>query len=573
MTRPSLHQHHSVVNRNALLREVRARDALMNAPMINSYSGPEYISVELEGRLKVVAERHFKIIVEHHMGEGRFSYEDAPNPVNQLGPVHQDCTPVVTSNDFESFMAAFGKRCNFMQEKEGDDIDDATFKEAMDIIREIPDGLFEPWDENEADRSHWMSKFGPAKQKRMADAFEVIPDATPTYLGTKDLSVKAECLIKRDDPEWAPRVIYAGNDVFNTVTGPPSMVVMQRAVSLTRDMQIPFGEVLVDFGYKTTDTALCDFLFDDIRLKETVEGDFSRNDREQRSRVALIYDAWLSKLGMPLWFRTLLLDLEHFTVRNFRFGFSAKLAFQLPTGTTSTTPRNSLYNGTMFAVAVRRQKLRTEDWYSDIGKLYQIAARAVILGDDILARLFRRLALDGWTKTVADFKMVLKAKAPRINGDATFLSRRIFAEVDQACMVPLLGKMLVRFNVRATSNDAITDSAYMAGKSLSYAYECRHVPLLSRIFLARYWMEADHELVQLEDLTWFTKTSNLSLDQIVAAIRDETVLIDDMDFGLWCCEQYDLDLEEVRELFEMTVLDAEVKVLDMPNLANMACDL
>jgi hypothetical protein len=569
MNRPSPHQHHAVVNRNRKVAGERARDALLGAPTVNAYSGPDYVAEDLDGRLKVVASREFKLNVEAHLGEGKFSYEDAPNPINQLGAVHAGCTPLVTSNDFDSFMAAFNKRGNFMQDGPDDDITDEAFAEALEIIAEIPDGLFEPWDENDFDRSRWSDKFDPAKQKRMADAYEQIPSATSSYIGKKDLSVKQECLIKRDDAEWAPRVIYAGNDVFNSVTGPPSMIVMERAVALTRDMKVPFGEVMVEFAYKTTDVKLCDFLFTDAKMSETVEGDFSRNDKEQRSRVAHLYDAWLAKLGMPSWFRKLLLDLEHFTVQNLRFGFRAKLAFQLPTGTTSTTPRNSLYNGTMFAVAVRRQ-IKTQLLLVNGLK---IAARAVILGDDILARLYRRLCLQGWVGTVADFKMVLKAKAPRANGAATFLSRRIFTDVDRPCMVPLLGKMLVRFNVRATINDDVTDSAYMAGKALSYAYECRHVPFLSEMFLKRYEMEDDKSCVRLQDLTWFTRTSNNSLEQIVAAIKNERILIDEWDFGTWCCEQYDLDLCEVQELFEGTILNPEQCVVDYPNLHKMNCDL
>jgi len=579
--RPSPHQHHSVVNRNAVLRELRARDDLIGAPLLNQYAGPSYVSDELEGRLKVVAERHFKIILEHHMGEGKFSYEDAPNPVNQLGAVHEMCTPLVTSNDFDSFMAAFNKRSNFMQ-GEDDDIDDEAFRQALEIIDEIPDGLFDLWDENEADRNAWLADFSPAKIRDMQDGYEEIPGASASYLGRKDLSVKQECLIKRDDPTWAPRLIYAGNRPFNAATGPASKEVMKRAVHLTRTLKCPIGDVLIEYGYKTTDVALCEFLFDDVRLTETIEGDFSRNDREQRSRVALLYDAWLAKLRMPQWFRTLLLDIEKYTVVNKRFGFSAKMAFQLPTGTTSTTPRNSLYNATMFAVAVRRQQhvIGGASYSPPVKKGMNITqlracpvlARGLVLGDDLLARIRKRFVLDEWVRTVCDFKMVLKAKSPRADGAATFLSRRIFTDVDVKCMVPLLGKMLVRFNVRATINDDVTDSAYMAGKALSYAYECRHVPFLSRIFLERYEMEDDKSMVKLQDLTWFTKTSGMSLDKIVKAIHNEKVKVSNDDFGRWCCLQYDLDLEDVRELFTETILNPSMVSLDLPNLANMDCD-
>lgn len=580
--RPSPHQHHSVVNRNVKLREVRARDALLNEPKTNQYSGPDYH--DPAQRLSTVAKRDFKIVVDHIHGEGSHSYLPPPNPVNQLGAIHGSCIPIVTSSDYHSFMASFNKRCNFMQESVDDDISDEAFSEAMDIIAEVKQrsaGLLEPWDENDADRADWMSKFSPAKQRRMEEGYENIPSANAAYIGKKDLSVKAECLIKRDDPEWAPRVIYAGNDTFNSVTGPASNQVMKRAVKLTREFKIPFGDVMVEFAYSTTDVSLCDFLFEDARFKETIEGDFSRNDREQRSRTALLYDAWLELLGMPQWFRTLLLDIEHYTVQNLKYGFRAKLAFQLPTGTTSTTPRNSLYNATMFAVAVRRQ-IKDGTLPSPVvsascqpisGGECRIAGVATILGDDILARLMRRLSLTGWVKSVADFKMVLKAKAPRINGEATLLSRRIFAEVDRPCMVPLLGKMLVRFNVRATRNAEVSDSAYMAGKALSYAYECRHVPFLSNMFLTRYMMEGDADDVQLQDLTWFTRSSNMSLQQIITAIKNEKVVIDEYEFGAWCCEQYDLDLEEVRELFANTVLNPDIVELDIPTLSKMQCDL
>lgn len=556
--RPSPHQHPAVKNRNAHAAAERERDAATSTPLINHYTGAYYVAAELNGRMKVQARREIKLVVPHDFTEGHLDYTEPSNPINQLGAIPEQCVPLVTSADYESFMASFNKRCNFMQAGAADDLDDASFSEAMDIISALPDNLFDEWDDNDFDRDRWMGKFDPGKKARMAAAYAEIPGATSAYIGQKDLSVKQECLIKRDDPEWAPRVIYAGNDVFNAVTGPASMVVMERLVEMTREHKIPFGEVQVEYAYKTTDVKLCDFLFDDPSLQDTIEGDYSRNDREQRSRTALLYDAFLAKIKMPQWFRTLLLDLEHYTVVNHRYGFRAKLAFQLPTGTTSTTPRNSLYNTLMFAVSCRRQKRR---------------ARAVILGDDLLARINKRFNLDAWIRSVASFKMVLKAKAPRVNGEATFLSRRIFAEVDRPCMVPLLGKMLVRFNVRSTTNQQITDSQYMAGKALSYAYECRHVPFLSAMFMKRFHMEGDNDRVQPQDLTWFAKTSGLGSKDLIKAIEHESVKIDEMDFGAWCCEQYNLDLEDVRELFEAIVLNPTAEMVDVPNLAMMQCDL
>jgi hypothetical protein len=372
-------------------------------------------------------------------------------------------------------MAAFNKRCNFQQEKEGDDIEDTMFYDALKVIAEWPD-MFDSWDDEECDRERWLNKFDVNKRRDMERAYGEIVGASSKYIGTKTLSVKKGVLIKRDDPEWAPRIIYAGNDVFNSVTGPALMVAMERLVAMTKS-GVKIGDINVKFAYKTTDVELCEFVIDD-QFPVTVEGDFSRNDREQRSRVALLFDAVLEKLRMPQWLRNLLLDLEHYTVESTKFGFRAELKFQLPTGTTSTTARNSIYNAVMFAVICRRQNRR---------------GKAIILGDDLLASLNQRLDIKLWVEQVALFKMVLKGKEVQMDGQATFLSRRIFAGVSRPCMVPLLGKMLVRFNIRGQQNDAISDSTYMAGKALSYAYESRHVPALRDLFLRRYRMEKDNK--------------------------------------------------------------------------------
>jgi len=468
--------------------------------------------------------------------------------------VHGSDIPVVTSNDMESFLAAFGKRCNFLQEKEGDDIDDPAFEEACAVIDALPD-IFPAWDENPVDRERWMGKFDQKKRDRMDAAWSELPDATPSYLGQKDLSVKQEVLIKRNDPSWAPRVIYAGNDQFNTCTGPASMVVMERVVALSRQSKI--GPIDVKFAYKANDVELVNHIHDPA-YPEIVEGDFSRNDREQRSRVALIYDRWLGKLNMPQWFRDLLLQLETYQVRSRRFNLSATLQFQLPTGTTSTTPRNSVYNATMFAVACLRQKIKS--------------GKALILGDDLLAALLHRLCLNKWVMDVASFKMVLKAKAPQLNGEATFLSRRLVLDSPSSCMVPLLGKTLVRFNVRGTHNDACSDSAYMAGKALSYAYEYRHIPMLRDIFLQRFELEEDAPKITISEVSWFTRTSGVELKDMVAAIKNEKTLIEDDEFSLWVCEFYDSDLEEVRELFEDTILCQLPLVLDDPRIQRFSHD-
>lgn len=544
------HQAYWVRNRNQEARSARASAP----PPITISQACADAQYDASGYLKVVPVRQFDFVVPYELTEGKFTHSEAANPLNQLGALHEQCVPLVTSNDFHSFLAAFNKRSNFHQAEEDDDIEDAEFRESLNLIRSLPD-IFEIWDDNDSDRERWLDKFDSSKRQRMEDAYGTVADCDAEYLGTKDLSVKQEVLIKRDDPEWAPRVIYAGNDAFNAVTGPACMIIMERLVSLLAEHKV--GPVKVMLGYKTNDVKLATFLAQSAH-QETVEGDFSRNDREQRSRVARLIDAWLGKLGMPSWYRSLLLKLESYKVQNKRFGFKARLEFQLPTGTTMTTARNSMYNITMFALTCIRQRREAD---------------ALVLGDDLLARVSKRFDLNDWVKTVANFKMVLKPKAPALDGEATFLSRRIFADRAEPCMVPLLGKMLVRFNIRATMNESCSDSQYMAGKALSYAYECRHVPTLRDIFLERYRDEDDGGKVTLDDLTWFARSSGIyDVDTLLRSIKDEPVIVDEDEFGMWCCLHYDLMLVEVEDLFRSTILDARITMLDSPLLEHMSHD-
>lgn len=532
----SRHQSHVVHNRNARLR---------SAPKITIQRTGDLITDPTDARLKVIPEREFEFKVPFQLGEGKHSYHEAPNPVNQLGPLIEGHVPVATSNDYMSFLAAFNKRANFQQKDEHDDIDDDSFRRAMSIIEGLPD-IFTPWDENDLDRDRWLSKFDERKRKRMVDAYDEFTSVDYKYIGTKDLSVKQEILLKRYDDKWAPRLIYAGNDAFNSITGPVAMVAMERFVAFCKGNAI--GTVQFMPAYKTTDVQLLEFLVDDT-FTHTVEGDFSANDREQRSRVNKLFGAWCKKMAMPAWFIKLNDKLEHFKIQNRNFGFQAKIKYQLPTGTTNTTVRNSMYNATMFAVICQRQRR---------------SGKAVILGDDLLARLNQRLDIKLWVEQVARFKMVLKGKEPRLDGEATFLSRRIILHTTTPCMVPLIGKMLARFNARGTMNPSCSDNSYMAGKALSYAFECRHVPFLRNFFLKRYKMHEDAR-PDFSDLSWFTRTSGYdSLDKIVKAIHDEEVLVSDDIFADWLIGLYDSDLYELEVLMEEIILSKSATITCQP---------
>jgi hypothetical protein len=531
------------------------------APIVSFDDDNEWAGTQpRHGRLKVVTQRAFDMKVPFELYEGKFSYEDAPNPVNQTGALLSEQVPVVTSNDFESFLAAFGKRCNFVQDGPEDDIEDDVFYEAMDTIKalaSVGQTLFgdSEWHETPEDVARWLDKFDESKRARMVAATEHVPWADPSYLATKDLSVKLEVLLKRYDPDWAPRVIYAGNDAFNRVTGPAMMVAMERLMSLTQ--AVPLGPLRVKLAYKTSDVDLVTFLDSDDH-PHAYEGDFSRNDREQRSRVALLTDAWFEVLCMPSWLRTLVLEMEDFTVQNKRFGLRAQLKYQLPTGTTLTTFRNSCYNATMASVACARQAV--------------VSAKACILGDDILMVTCRAFCISLWKRLVDRFKMVLKGKAVKLNGEATLLSRRIIIFGDEiTCMLPLIGKALARFNARASMNSGVSDSQYMAGKALSYAYEFRHVPFMRDFFMQRFHSE-DQSFLTLDDLTWFTRTSGMDVHQIIKATREESMLVNDEIFREWVMDTYDLGLTDLGEICEATIVNRELVFVEHPEVDLLAID-
>nr|QKI79999.1 RNA-dependent RNA polymerase [Erysiphe necator associated abispo virus 9] len=505
----------------------------------------------LEGHLRVSTERTYQLDVPHFCSdEGKKQFDAMSNPLNQCGPLFLEEVPVVTGSDYQSFMAAFNKRCNTVHT---DDIEDDVYNAAYDLTASLP-ARFDPWEENEVDRARWMAKFDPMKRQRMEDAYHEIPNTSVKHIGTKELSVKHETLIKRNDPSWAPRVIYAGSDVFNAVTGPAAMVAMERFNTLLATGPIRGIETLT--AYKQTDTTLASFVSDNKKYTHIVEGDYSANDKHQRKRVHLLFDKFLSVISMPSWLRELLRGINRFKVQSRHYGLTATLDNQLPTGTTFTTCRNSYYNWAMFVTGMQQQKAN---------------GRALILGDDLLAAMDKAINLRQWVRHVDRFKMVLKAKNPLNWGDATFLSRRLICDREEPCMVPLLGKALCRFNTRALFTEDKTNSQYIAGKALSYAYEFRHVPFMRDFFLLRHVQE-DKSKLSLDDLTWTAKISGVNLDNLVPTIKNETVLVSDEEFRDWLMETYDLGLTDLEDVCETVLLSDEMTMVEHPAVANLSRD-
>lgn len=554
---PARHQPHTVVNLNKAARKTGGGVAAPKSeqPTVN-FNSAHYEGRcvhELDGRLTLVQERAIDWKVNAVDRDVVFDLDEINNPVNQVGPLHELEVPIVTNNDPVSYRAAVNKRSNFIQESPDDDIDPAMLNAAMEVIGELPD-LFPAWEENDYDRERWLSKFDYSKRRRMEDAWLNIDKATLKDIRAKTGSVKREVLIgKRFDQSAAGRIIYAGTDAFNALTGPAQMVAMERLVELLAYVdpltghKLKLGEVEVMLGYKAQDTTLASFIKDD-RFPEIVEGDFSRNDREQRSRVAIICDAWFGKMGLPDWYRELLFQLEHYTLTNYDFGLSVNLSYQLATGTTNTTFRNSIFNATMFAVACRRQHRK---------------GKALILGDDLLAALDRRLDLKAWVTDIALFKMVLKAKAPKLNGEATFLSRRLFVNVPTPFMIPQPEKAYFRFNCRANPNMAISNTQYVAAKALSYAFSFRHVHVFRDIFLKRWEMCGSVMDFDIQEIGWNNRQFGYTVRDILDKTQHSENLVDFMSLSEWVTDVYgSLDACDVEEMFEAMICSNDIDMLD-----------
>lgn len=326
------------------------------------------------------------------------------------------------------------------------------------------------------------------------------------------------------------------------------------------------GPVDVRFAYKKDDVYLMEHLTRDASCTKAVEGDFSRNDREQRSRVALIVDAVLEKLNFTEGLRNLMIQSsEEYCVYGTAAGLKAWLKHQLPTGTTATTFRNSVFNPVMFAVALIQQRIT----YS----------RAVILGDDILAVMRALMRLDLWVNTVDRFKMVLKASAPNLNGEATFLSRRVIVSTSSPCLIPKIGKALARFNVRACKNAAISDDAYMAGKSLAHAYEFRHAPAFVTMFLTRFehhWARMT-EQERLDDGlqydSWFVKISGLkTVGQIKHASLTAPVKLTRLELFDWLAETYEEMPTDILAFSNKVITGTAYEVLDSGIIEALSID-
>jgi len=204
-----------------------------------------------------------------------------------------------------------------------------------------------------------------------------------------------------------------------------------------------------------------------------VECDFSENDMRQCSSVVEIEGMWMTQLGAPAWLVHAHRRANVYRAFSRKHCTTAKIENQLPSGSTSTTFRNSIWNCTINFAFCDKHKLK---------------ARVLVLGDDMLMKVLNRLfkRADREYEYICKLaRMKSKVKIHKYIASCEFLSRNFIPCDDGSLFAPKLGKALARFNARANANMGVSDSEYMAGKALSYAYEFRHIERIAALFLIK----------------------------------------------------------------------------------------
>jgi len=475
------------------------------------------------------------------------------------GPLITGFHPVVPDNGYNNFLAAFRKRCNyFSAERATPRIIDG----AHEFVDHIQPECLPQFEWSQLLYDDWKSNFGEEKQKRMDSAVSAFSNAHLKDYSRKDVFVKVEALLVEHKPNWAPRVIYKGTDIYNALSGPIFNELMRRFNLALKGMK---GKWQFTVAYRSQPHEFVP------KLSEVggdfIESDFSANDMRQCSDVYLLEMMLMRRLGCPEWFVRLHSKTNHFRVDSRNHGVSAHLENQLPTGATDTTFRNTFWNATiLWCFLVSNQA----------GE-----ARALLLGDDMLARVtgLKQYAAKTYQSIAAEARMV--ATTARFRGlvDCSFLSKSFVPCYGRHLTIPLLGKALGRFNTRANANQSISDAQYFAGKAVSYAYEFRYFPHLRDLFLLRFqleWPIAKQEGRLNEELV--LGRGALEAGVTLKSIRDklfvelERPLIGHPEFNAFCVHRYGFTFWEVVDLFETALLHPEDPDLSGPVVEALAKD-
>jgi len=384
-----------------------------------------------------------------------------------LGPVFEGDHPYVVGTEFHNFKAAVNKRVNYKTELSADqEILDAgmhllgkKFPVCMNTI-EWNMELFEAWNASNP----------PTKAKAMVEAIDGFMRYTDKEFGRKEVFQKIEALLKRHKgEEWAGRIVNASSDLHNALSGPILNECLKRMnQTLSDDQQFP--EMMLYIQY-AKDSRFCSDRMNNGEHEFIAECDFSENDMRQCKDVQPLEAKFLSRLGAPNWLIKCMNSANVYTVSSRMHNFKGTVKYQLPSGSTSTTFRNSIWNMSIFWA----WKLK-----------HRCKGVAFFLGDDMVAKITRsscRKSRRGRKDASRSYehmskraRMKAKVKVHTHLMEAEFLSKNFVPSIEYGClMIPKIGKAFARFSTRANLNAAISDKEYMAGKSLSYAWEFRFI--------------------------------------------------------------------------------------------------
>jgi len=395
----------------------------------------------------------------------------------------------------------------------------------------------------------WLLAFGIEKRDRMVAAMEKLDFSTVEDYRNKDLFTKVEALMVHNKPNWAPRVIYKSSDLHNALAGPIINQLMKR---FDEALNRTSGDCKIRTSYRKIPTQYTPQLEREHEDDYWLEADFSANDKTQTKDVSIVVGSFQRALGAPEWLVRLDMLSNEYKVKSSHHGVSFKAKNSMPTGFAMTTFRNCILNACILKAYVLQVK--------------PIDSVTVIMGDDMISKFRGRVpyATKIYTSMAAEANMEAKTFRHAQLYQASFLSKSFVpSHLGMHFTVPLLGKALGRFNMRANNNEAVSDAQYMAYKSVGYAYEFRYLPLIRDMFLTRF----RHEFAKagtakdpgaLLDISWNAKAAGVTLSNIKKKIVVSQVLTD-FDFTCFCLERYGLLGLDVAEAFADLVLN-DVKI-------------
>jgi hypothetical protein len=284
-----------------------------------------------------------------------------------------------------------------------------------------------------------------------------------------------------------------------------------------------------------------------------METDFSANDKTQTKDVSIVVGAFQRALGAPEWLVRLDMLSNDYKVKSATHGVTMKTSNSLPTGFTMTTFRNCILNACIVTAYYLEVKPRD--------------ALVLIMGDDMISKMRGKVAYATkvYDSIAAEANMVAKTFRHAQLFQATFLSKLFVpSELGRHFVVPLLGKAIARFNMRANTNESVSDAQYMAYKSVGYAYEFRYLPLVRDMFLLRF----KHEFAKvpkfskvdstLLDVSWNARAAGVTLHNIKKILVVQNGL-NAFDVTCFCMERYGLSGLDVLNAFEDVILnDAKI---------------